>query len=115
MGIIKVSGIRLHGYHGCLAEEAKIGGEYIVDVIINADFSAAEKSDRLDQTIDYCTVYTIVKEEMAIRSKLIELVCRRILDKLVSKFPKAHFEVSITKLRPPMNGDVESVAVILEN
>jgi dihydroneopterin aldolase len=115
MGVIKVSGIRLHGYHGCLAEEAKVGGDFIVDVIIDADFSAAEISDRLDETIDYCVVYTIVKEEMAIRSKLIEQVCRRILDKLVHKFPKAHFNVSITKLRPPMNGDVESVAVVLQN
>jgi dihydroneopterin aldolase len=115
MGIIKVSGIRLHGYHGCLAEEAKIGGEYIVDVSIQTDYSAAEKSDRLDETIDYCSVYAIVKEEMGIRSKLIEQVCRRILDKLVHKFPEARFNVSITKLRPPMNGDVESVSVVLEN
>jgi len=115
MGIIKVSGIRLHGYHGCLAEEAKIGGEFIVDIIIHSDFSAAEKSDRLDETIDYCTVYDIVKKEMSIRSKLIEQVCRRILDQLIHQFPQARFNVSITKLRPPMNGDVESVAVVLEN
>jgi dihydroneopterin aldolase len=113
MGIIKVSGIKLHGFHGCLAEEAKIGGEFIVDVVIDADFSASEKSDKLSDTIDYCEVYTIVKAEMAIRSKLIEEVCRRILDKLCAKFPGAGFEVCITKLRPPMNGDVESVSVIL--
>jgi dihydroneopterin aldolase len=115
MGIIKVSGIRLHSFHGCLPEEAKIGGEFIVDVLIDTDFSAAEKSDKLHDTIDYCEVYAMVKTEMAIRSKLIEEVCRRILDKLLTRFPAAGFEVSITKLRPPMNGDVESVSVLLSN
>jgi dihydroneopterin aldolase len=113
MGIIKVSGIRLHGFHGCLPEEAKIGGEFRVDVIIDADFSAAEKSDQLADTIDYCVIYDIVKAEMAIRSKLIEEVCRRILDKFIARFPHCGFEVNITKLRPPMNGDVESVSVVL--
>jgi dihydroneopterin aldolase len=115
MGIIKVTGIRLHGKHGCLEEEGRIGGEYVVDVSIKADFASAEQSDHLRETIDYCDVYNIVKQEMAIRSKLIEHVCRRILDGLKLKFPKAHFEVKITKLRPPINGDVESVSVILEN
>ena len=26
MGLITVSGIRVYAYHGCLAEEARIGG-----------------------------------------------------------------------------------------
>ncbi len=115
MGIIKVSGIKLHGFHGCLAEEAMIGGEFIIDVIIDTDFSKAEVSDKLSDTVDYCTVYNIVKAEMAIRSKLIEEVCRRILNKLQASFPKAVFEVTLTKLHPPMNGDVESVSVILKS
>ena len=115
MGIIKVKGIRLQGYHGCLAEEGRVGGEYRVDVEINTDFASAEKSDKLTETIDYCVVYDLVKQEMAIRSHLIEHVCRRVLDKLVARFPGAQFTVEITKLRPPMNGDVESVSVILQN
>jgi dihydroneopterin aldolase len=113
MGIINVSGIRLHGYHGCLAEEGRIGGEYIVDVKIETDFRSSEKSDRLEETVDYCDVYTLVKAEMGIRSHLIEHVCRRMLDALKVKFPEARFEVKLTKLRPPMNGDVASVSVVL--
>jgi dihydroneopterin aldolase len=114
MGIITVSGIKLHGRHGCLPEEEKVGGEYVVDVTIQADFASAEKSDHLRETIDYCIVYDLVKQEMAIPSKLIEHVCRRILDRLHHKFPEALFEVKVTKLRPPMNGDVESVSVLLK-
>jgi dihydroneopterin aldolase len=115
MGVIHVTGIRLYAYHGCLPEEAKIGAEYIVDVKITTDYTSAAINDTLAETIDYCTVYAVVKAEMAIRSRLIEHVCQRILSHLKSKFPKARFEVKLTKLRPPMNGDVESVSVILEN
>lgn len=32
MGLIEVNGIRVFAYHGCLDEEARIGGHYLVDV-----------------------------------------------------------------------------------
>ena len=74
MGIIDVTGIRVYGYHGCLEEEAVIGQEYVIDVKIRCDFSKAILSDDLSHTVDYCTVYEIVKREMAIPSRLIEHV-----------------------------------------
>jgi dihydroneopterin aldolase len=114
MGIIKVEGIRLRANHGCMEEEAKIGGNYIVDVMLDTDFSDAAKSDNLSQTIDYCDVYEIVKAEMAIRSKLIEHVAQRIIDKLKSKLKDLNYaEVKVSKLSPPINGDVEKVCVIV--
>ena len=71
---INVEGIRLYAYHGCLPEETKIGGEYIVDVYMVYDFHEAAVKDDLNLTIDYCTVFEICKAEMAIPSKLIEHV-----------------------------------------
>ena len=65
--IIEITGIKLYAYHGCLKEEAIIGGNYIVDVFIKTDFIEASKTDNLDQTIDYVLVNNIVKEEMAIK------------------------------------------------
>ena len=115
MGIINVNGIRLHAYHGCMPEEATLGADYRVDVSIDTDFSASEKSDKLADTVDYCTIYAIVKKEMDIRSKLIEHVCRRILDQLQATWLQARIEVKVTKLRPPIKGDVESVSVILRS
>lgn len=112
---IIVEGIKLYAYHGCLEEEAKIGGNYIVDVYMITDFSEAANSDDLNKTIDYCTVYEIVKKEMAIRSKLIEQVCQRIHSKLKITFSGLHsLKVKVTKLTPPMNGDVEKVSVVIE-
>lgn len=113
---INLEGIRLYGFHGCLEEEAKIGGNYIVDVYMTTDFSIAAKTDDLKETIDYCTVYEICKAEMAIRSKLIEQVCERIYTKISHTFPPLQtLHVRVTKLVPPMNGDVQKVSVEIKD
>lgn len=109
---INIEGIKLYGYHGCLEEEAKIGGHYIVDVYMTTDFTEAAKNDDLTKTIDYCAIYEISKTQMARRSNLIEQVCERIYSVIKKEFPTiSHLRVKVTKLVPPMNGDVEKVSV----
>ncbi len=109
---IHIEGIKVYAYHGCLEEEAKIGGNYIVDVFMQTDFTRAARTDDLGQTIDYCEVYELVKSEMAIRSKLIEQVGQRIYDNMWLRFPELTWlKVKVTKLLPPMNGDVERVSI----
>lgn len=114
MGIIILHNIRAYAYHGCLEEEAMIGGNYVVDVKIKTDFRKAEKSDSLNDTIDYCQVHEIVNREMLIRSKLIEHVGRRIVDALKSEIKSIQeVKIRIKKIAPPMNGDVEAVSVVI--
>jgi dihydroneopterin aldolase len=111
---ILVEGISVYAYHGCLEEEGKIGCNYLVDVTMETDFSEAAKSDDLTQTIDYVTVYNIVKAQMAIRAKLIEVVGQRIINELkkeLKSLKKA--EVKVTKLNPPMNGNVQKVSIVI--
>lgn len=113
--IIEVNGIRLYAYHGCLTEEGKVGGHYVVDVSMSTDFREASETDDLTKTIDYVTVNRIVKEEMAIRSKLIEHVGKRIMDRLKEELPTIYTaRVKIIKNTPPINGDVKNVAIIIE-
>lgn len=112
MGVITVSGIKLYAYHGCMKEEAKIGSDYEVDVVLESDLSKAAMTDDLTQTIDYVAVNKIVAEEMAIRSKLLEYVAKRIIDKLVDNHPEiVSVEVSVAKLNPPIDGNVDRVVV----
>jgi len=112
---IEVNGIQLYAFHGCLEEEARIGGRYEIDVIITTDFSDAALTDDLTKTVDYVTVNLIVAEEMAIRSKLIEHVGLRILKRLQTEIlHPAFYKVRIVKFSPPINGDVLNVAVELE-
>ena len=113
--IIHLNSIRFYAYHGCLPEETKIGGNYSVDVTIETAFSEAAKTDNLNLTVDYCDVFEIVKKEMAIPSKLIEHVGRRIALSLLNSIPRIDaVKVCVTKIAPPMNGDVESVSITIE-
>lgn len=116
MHTISVEGISLYAYHGCLEEEGKIGGYYLVDVHMKTDFTEAAIKDDLNKTIDYVAVYAIVKEEMTIRAKLIETVGKRILDRIMHDFKSVKScKVKIVKINPPMNGNVDRVSVELES
>lgn len=113
--VIEVNGIKCYAHHGCLPEEKSIGGHYIVDVHLTTDFSDAAVNDDLSKTIDYVLINVIVTEEMAISSKLIEHVGQRILTRIKSEVQSLHsLRVKVTKVSPPINGDVENVAIIIE-
>lgn len=113
---IEVNGIKLYAFHGCLPEEGKIGGSYIVDVHMTTDFSKAATSDELIETIDYVIVNKIVEEEMAVRSKLIEHVGQRIVNRIKNEIDNVHsLRLKVTKICPPINGDVNNVAIIIED
>jgi dihydroneopterin aldolase len=113
---INVEGIKVYGFHGCLEEEAKIGTNYTVDVYMETDFTEAAQNDDLSKTIDYVTVYNIVKKQMAIRSKLIEQVGQRIVNELKQELGKSLQKVSVKVIKhnPPMNGNVEKVSIVIE-
>lgn len=112
MGIIKVENIRVYAFHGCLREETKIGSEYRVDLEVKANLQTSAKSDELADTVDYVLLNKIVKEEMQQASKLLETVAKRILKRILkedSLVKKA--TISVSKLNPPIGGDVEMVTI----
>lgn len=112
MGTIKVTNIRVYAYHGCLAEETKIGSDYLVNVSVTADLSKSAVSDTLEDTVDYVFLNKVIKEEMAIASKLLEVVCQRILTRFFNESLLIQTAtVAISKLNPPIGGDVEMVTV----
>lgn len=115
MDSIKLKNIRLYAYHGCLDEEERIGSDYVVNLEVKADLSEASKSDSLVDTVDYVQLQSIVREEMAIRSKLLEHVAQRIMDSVLLKIEMVKkVEVSVSKLNPPIGGDVAEVAVTMK-
>ncbi|MCH3881424.1 MULTISPECIES: dihydroneopterin aldolase [Tenacibaculum] len=114
MGIIQVNNIRLFSNHGCLDEEAKIGSEYRVDVEIKASLRKSSKTDNLVDTVDYVHLNHIVKEEMAIRSELLEHVAERILTRFFKEIRMIRrAKVSVAKINPPIGGNVAEVVIVL--
>ncbi|MFV8225351.1 dihydroneopterin aldolase [Christiangramia aquimixticola] len=112
MGQIKLKNIRVFAYHGCLEEEGKIGSEYRVDLKIHGDLSHSAKTDNLSDTIDYVHLNKIVKEEMAVRSKLLETVAERILNRIFNELIMVQkAKVDVSKINPPIGGNVAMVTV----
>lgn len=114
MGVIKVNNIKLYAYHGCLEEEAKIGSWYRVDVEIKANLKKSSRTDDLSDTVDYVHLNHIVKEEMNVRSKLLEEVAQRILNRFFKEIKLLRkATVAVSKINPPIGGNVEEVVIVL--
>ena len=115
MYTINIRGIHIYAYHGCLPEEAVIGGEYVINIALKGNFSKAASNDKLEDTVDYVDVYKIVKKEMNIRSNLIEPVAQRIAENLRNTFSAiSSLSVELVKKNPPIGGDVDEVSVVVE-
>ena len=115
MDIIKLKNIRTFSYHGCLVEESKIGSDYTVDLEIKADLKRSMQTDELEDTVDYVHLNKIVTEEMAIRSKLLEHVAKRIVNRVLKEIPAVmNVIVDVSKINPPIGGDVEAVTIQIE-
>lgn len=115
MGIIKLKNIRTYSFHGCLVEESKIGSDYTVDLEIKTDMRKSMETDELLDTVDYVHLNKIVMEEMAIRSKLLEHVAHRIVQRVFREIASvSRIIVSVSKINPPIGGDVEAVTIQLE-
>ena len=114
LGKIRVTDIKVYAYHGCLEEEAKIGSDYLVQVTVDADLTTSTQSDDLIDTVDYVHINAIVTEEMGIRSKLLEHVAQRILNRIFREIPLVDSaDVSVSKMNPPIGGDVKMVTIEL--
>lgn len=114
MAIISIEGMEFFAYHGCFEEEQIIGTKFLVDLFLEVNTETAEQSDHLSDTVNYQAVYQLVKAEMVIKSKLLEHLARRILDKLKAEFPGVEdATIKVRKLNPPLGGKIDFVSVEL--
>lgn len=112
MGRIKLENIRVFANHGCLREETKIGSDYRVDLEIKANLETSATTDNLSDTVDYVLLNRIVKEEMSVPSDLLETVAKRIITRVLNELLLVEkVTVSVSKINPPIGGDVEMVTI----
>ncbi|WP_420378486.1 dihydroneopterin aldolase [Gilvibacter sp.] len=116
MGIIRLHNVRVYASHGCLKEETIIGSDYLVQLEVKADLQKAAATDDLNDTVDYVHLNRIIKEEMAVPSKLLEVVAKKINTRILKELPMVSYtKVCVAKINPPIGGDVASVEVCLED
>ena len=103
MDVIQLTGIRCYGYTGYLPEERFLGQWFEVDLRMGVDLAPAGQSDRIEDTLDYRSVITAVKDIIAtskfdLVEKLAETIVTTVLD-----FDKVrHVELKLHKPGAPI-------------
>lgn len=111
---VALLGVEFYAYHGFYEEERRIGNKYIVDIKVQTDFTGSILDDNLDKTVDYEKLYTILKMEMDVPSKLLEHVAGRVMDKVYQAFSSIKkIEIAIAKQNPPIGGICKESKVTL--
>ena len=115
MGVIEIEGMEFYAFHGHFKEEQVVGNKFHVFIRMENNCANEAVSDELDDALDYHKVYTLIKEEMQIKSKLLENICNRILVRLYDEFDSVyHAKIKVSKINPPMGGQIQQVSVTME-
>ena len=103
---IKLSNIKLYGYHGVNDFERENGQFFLINLQLFLDLKTAGLSDSLRDTVDYSKVYESIKNIIEGPSiKLLEKLAAVIVDEIFETFPQvSELKVEIEKPSPPIKG-----------
>ena len=114
IGKVALEGLEFHAFHGVYPHERESGNWFEIDVSVDTDFSIAAEQDELNGTVNYETLFKIVKQEMEVPSKLLETVAEKIVDTILSTFPQVEIvELKISKINPPIGGKCAKASITL--
>jgi 7,8-dihydroneopterin aldolase/epimerase/oxygenase len=116
MGNILIENMEFYAFHGHFREEQIVGNKFLVDLTIDTDMTQPMASDNLKDAVNYQRVYEIVKQQMGIKSHLLEHIAGQIIDALHAEMKGIRkITVKVSKLNPPMGGKIGSVSVVVES
>jgi dihydroneopterin aldolase len=111
-GRVALEGLEFHAFHGVYPHERESGNWFEVDIAVETDFPAAAFQDDLSGTVNYETLFAIVKEEMNKPSKLLETVAGKIIDDILQELPVVQsVDIKISKVNPPIGGKCKRATV----
>lgn len=114
MGLIQIEGMEFYSFHGHFKEEQIVGNKFLVDLTIDTDMEKPAESDSLKDAVNYQKAYEVVKQQMELKSHLLEHIAGRIIDALYAELEGVKkITVKVSKMNPPMGGKITSVSVIM--
>ncbi len=112
---IRLTGIRGHGHHGVFEHERRDGQEFVADVTLGLDLTAAGSTDDLTATVDYGTLAQQVHDVIVGEPlDLIESVALRMVDLCLSHPPVDWASVTVHKPEAPITVAFDNVSVTIE-
>ena len=108
---MQLNNLMFFAFHGLYEEEKLIGGLFEVNIKIDY-LPQTPLITRIEETIDYTSVYSLVKKYMSVSTPLLETVAMNITYSILENFSLAEeVEVAIKKLNPPIVAFEGSVQV----
>lgn len=108
---ISVNDLRFEGFHGVHEDERITGNTFVVDCAVQIGDPPAI-IEHLHETVDYEKLFTLIRNEMATPTPLLETLCMKMEKAIHNTFPEVRSVViSIKKLYPPIKGFTGSSAV----
>lgn len=99
---IELTRLRFFAKHGLFAEEQKIGNEFEVDLFVSYD-PGDILINELSETVNYASLFAILKDEMQKPRKLLETFAMEITDLFHITYPSIRkIEITLSKLNPPI-------------
>lgn len=112
MNLIGIEGIKVVAPIGIYEEERAIGSKFKVDVYIETDLEIDKVEDDLSKTVDYESIYKIVKAKMNKKFNLMETVLKEIYSGIKSKYPDIKtVKIRVRKLNPIGGDKVDSAFI----
>lgn len=112
---IALEDVIFYAHHGLFDEETIVGKRFEVNLAVETDFSLTADEDKIEGTVNYVALYDLVKEEVGKPSKLIEHLAGRIVKRIKNEFAEVQkVHIKISKLNPPISGEVGKVSVEME-
>jgi dihydroneopterin aldolase len=110
MFIINLHNLNFFSFHGVHEEERILGNNFVVHVSLS--FNADENISSLQQTINYASVYKIIKQRMSIPTALLETLAQDLAQEIYvfDKRIKSIY-ISVEKKDPPIPNISGSVSV----
>ena len=115
MDRVLISGLRVLGVHGVLAEEQTRAQLFEIDLELSVDLVGAGASDALADTVDYAAVAdaaaAVVRDESY---RLLERLATRIAEVGRADDRVVAIAVTVRKLHPPVPLELDHVGVRIE-
>ena len=111
-GYVILRNVRFHAFHGVMPQERQVGGDFLLTLRVGYPLAKAMESDEVGDTLNYASLYALVKQEMDQPSQLLEHVAGRIAKAVMNAFPDvSSVDLELTKQNPPMGADCDGATV----
>ena len=111
---ITLTGLAVFGHHGVFDHEKRDGQEFLIDITLWLDLSAAARSDDLTKTVHYGELAELARGIVAGPPRdLIEAVAGEIADAVMAAFVVHAVEVTIHKPSAPIPLTFADVSVTI--